>query len=117
MSNPLDQPEIPTPVPPSTATPAAASVSQQDHQSDERQPLAIEYNNPSKEEEVQTLDLGEGNVIKLDKLGPMIINNDWVSDVALRDLGVRIPVLMHYFRLCRGSKIGKISIPLSKRGL
>lgn len=76
MSNPLDQPEIPTPVPPSTATPAAASVSQQDHQSDKRQPLAIEYNNPSKEEEVQTLDLGEGNVIKLDKLGPMIINND-----------------------------------------
>lgn len=66
---------------------------------------------------MQTLDLGEGNVIKLDKLGPMIINNDGVSDVALRDLGVRIPVLMHYFRLCRGSKIGKISIPLSKRGL
>ncbi|OWZ41849.1 hypothetical protein C356_03738 [Cryptococcus neoformans c45] len=76
MSNPLDQPEIPTPVPPSTATPTPASADQQDHQSDKRQPLAIEYNNPSTEEEVQTLDLGEGNVIKLDKLGPMIINND-----------------------------------------
>ena len=117
MSNPLDQPEIPTPVPPSTATPTPAAADQRDHQSDKRQPLAIEYNNPNTEEEVQTLDLGEGNVIKLDKLGPMIINNDGVSNVALRDLGARIQVLTYYFRPCRGSKIGKTSIPLSKRGL
>ncbi|XAO25306.1 hypothetical protein I312_104128 [Cryptococcus bacillisporus CA1280] len=76
MSNPLDQPEIPTPVPSSTATSIPASANQGDHQSDKRQPLAIEYNGPNRGEEIQTLDLGEGNVIKLDKLGPMIINND-----------------------------------------
>ncbi len=31
-------------------------------------------------EEVHTLDLGEGNVVKLDDLGPMIINSDGVSE-------------------------------------
>ncbi|ADV22803.1 hypothetical protein I305_05302 [Cryptococcus gattii E566] len=76
MSNPLDQPEIPTPVPSSTATSTPASANQGDYESDKRQPLAIEYNDPNRGEEIQTLDLGEGNVIKLDKLGPMIINND-----------------------------------------
>lgn len=54
-----------------------------------RRPLAIEYDGSNRGEEIQTLDLGEGNVIKLDKLGPMIINNDGVSDVALCGLRVR----------------------------
>jgi hypothetical protein len=30
--------------------------------------------------EVQSLDLGDGNVVKLDKLGPMIINSDGVGN-------------------------------------
>lgn len=33
-------------------------------------------------EEVHALDVGEGNVVKLDKLGPMIINSDGVSEVS-----------------------------------
>jgi hypothetical protein len=46
------------------------------------QRLAIEYQDKAKaeeKEEIKTLDLGEGTVIKLDKLGPMIINSDGVS--------------------------------------
>jgi hypothetical protein len=33
------------------------------------------------EDQVHTLDVGEGNVVKLDALGPMIINSDGVSQV------------------------------------
>ncbi|WVW78954.1 hypothetical protein I302_100917 [Kwoniella bestiolae CBS 10118] len=86
MSNPLDAPEAPTPqsltpVPETTDTTSPPSPSAQQH----NQPLAIEdapteseqaTKEEDTEEEVQTLDLGEGNVIKLDKLGPMIINSD-----------------------------------------
>ncbi|WWD21894.1 hypothetical protein CI109_106382 [Kwoniella shandongensis] len=75
MSNPLDQPSIDTPQSSSTPTQAEPTPS--------HQRLAIEGSSsssaitPTKEdEEVHTLDLGEGNVIKLDKLGPMIINSD-----------------------------------------
>ncbi|WVQ83873.1 hypothetical protein IAT38_006017 [Cryptococcus sp. DSM 104549] len=67
MSNPLDQPVIPTP--PST-TP-------------DPQVLAIEAPRPDQEkaekgqeEEVHVLDVGDGNKVKLDKLGPMIVNSD-----------------------------------------
>ncbi|OCF33997.1 hypothetical protein I317_05972 [Kwoniella heveanensis CBS 569] len=82
MPNPLDEPNLPTPRaatptfdPPSTAEP--------------HHPLAIEAPPPPEargsegegkggddEGEITTLDLGEGNVVKLDKLGPMIINSD-----------------------------------------
>jgi hypothetical protein len=48
------------------------------------QSLAIEYPQagaaePEPAEEVHTLDVGQGNVVKLDRLGPMIVNSDGVS--------------------------------------
>ncbi|OCF59293.1 hypothetical protein L486_03796 [Kwoniella mangroviensis CBS 10435] len=78
MSNPLDAPESAspqssTPVPETTDTNSPTKG---------QQPLAIEdapqedVSAEQDEEEIQSLDLGEGNVIKLDKLGPMIINSD-----------------------------------------
>ncbi|WRT65215.1 uncharacterized protein IL334_002158 [Kwoniella shivajii] len=75
MSNPLDAPETPSP---EASTPISETTD-----SPSREPLAIEDSQPPAQvelveetEEIQTLDLGEGNVIKLDRLGPMIINSD-----------------------------------------
>lgn len=53
---------------------------------DKSPPLAIEFQPSEVEtnqepEEVQKLDLGQGNVVKLDSLGPMIVNTDGVSRV------------------------------------
>ncbi|WWC58982.1 uncharacterized protein I303_101528 [Kwoniella dejecticola CBS 10117] len=88
MSNPLDAPSSPSPQP---ETPIPETTDDMTPQSgiaptaSANQRLAIENTLPSdqsksqpeqEEEEVHTLDLGEGNVIKLDKLGPMIINSD-----------------------------------------
>ena len=80
MPSPLDEPEQPTP----SKTPQPDGVSSA---RDSTQPLAIEAGqagatefrkDEGEVEEVHTLDLGEGNVVKLDKLGPMIINSDGV---------------------------------------
>ncbi|WVR04264.1 hypothetical protein IAU60_001264 [Kwoniella sp. DSM 27419] len=76
MSNPLDQPSAPSPQP-STPVPETSDA--------RAEPLSIEgppaHGQGSEEPveaeaEIHTLDLGEGNVVKLDKLGPMIINSD-----------------------------------------
>jgi hypothetical protein len=81
MPSPLDQPELPTPI----QTPQSDLVP--------TQPLATESSDTGaitaaeeargapdgQGEEVHTLDIGEGNIVKLDKLGPMIINSDGVS--------------------------------------
>lgn len=76
MPSPLDLPESSTPSQPSTPDAQAA------------QRLAIEYDQAAAtpavgladdKEEVHSLDVGGGNVVKLDKLGPMIINSDGVS--------------------------------------
>ena len=81
MPSPLDQPETSTP---SQRIDNDASIAQ---------PLAVELPpaGDSRQtsdkgraveadgEEVHTLDVGEGNVVKLDRLGPMIINSDGVS--------------------------------------
>ena len=77
MPSPLDEPELPTPsqTPQSDSTEANVSTSDATN----AQPLAI-GDKPSQEvEQVQMLNLGEGNVIKLDILGPMIINSDGVG--------------------------------------
>ncbi|KAK4685137.1 hypothetical protein P7C73_g5023, partial [Tremellales sp. Uapishka_1] len=72
MPSPLDQPEIPTPShTPIPSTPAEPAP---------HKPLAIEAPSTSAatspEDPVHILNVTEGNVIKLDKLGPMIINSD-----------------------------------------
>lgn len=49
------------------------------------QPLAIEFGessnatSESQNEPIQAMDVGEGDAIKLDALGPIIVNNDGVS--------------------------------------
>lgn len=92
MPSPLDYPESSTPskTPEPDARPAPRKM-------DETRPLAIEYRQPDSykgeagdEEQVQTLDVGGGNVVKLDKLGPMIINSDGVSDTDLVGPEVRM---------------------------
>ncbi|KAK8846577.1 hypothetical protein IAR55_005663 [Kwoniella newhampshirensis] len=75
MSNPLDDPSIPTPQP-TTPNPDTSSDSTSPHTL-----LAIEGPSSSTETEekddgTKVLDLGGGDIIKLDKLGPMIINSD-----------------------------------------
>lgn len=76
MPSPLDQPEEDTP---QTRTPDDEPTSPK------KSPLAIELpkpaSEPTAEEPVQTLDVGGGDVVKLDKLGPMIINTDGVSSL------------------------------------
>jgi hypothetical protein len=52
------------------------------------QPLAIEFGEATQtattaDDTVQKLDLGQGDVVKLDALGPMIINTDGVSLLGL----------------------------------
>lgn len=75
MPSPLDQPETDTPV----QTPDDSTT---DTQSGSTQKLALEYASAEQvkeEDKVHSLDLGEGNVVKLDALGPMIVNSDGVS--------------------------------------
>lgn len=82
MPSPLDQPET-TPgakVLDSSSSTGRAPTSEVATP----QALAIEYPGSDiateKEvEEVHTLDVGGGNVVKLDRLGPMIVNSDGVS--------------------------------------
>jgi len=74
MPSPLDQPETSTPsMTPDDQPKPQLAIS--DTPADT--PKATEQ----PEEEVHVLDVGEGNVVKLDKLGPMIINSDGVSVV------------------------------------
>ena len=76
MPSPLDQPE--------TSTPSMTPDDQPKPQlaiSDTPAEIPTAAEQP--EEEVHVLDVGEGNVVKLDKLGPMIINSDGVSGVWL----------------------------------
>lgn len=81
MPSPLDQPELPTPAEQSS------NVTQDQIEADQPpQPLAIEYgqatqtaNDATTADSVQKLDLGQGDVVKLDALGPMIINTDGVG--------------------------------------
>ncbi|GFZ48974.1 hypothetical protein JCM24511_06723 [Saitozyma sp. JCM 24511] len=89
---PLDEPEDPTPshspIPADETTssrapppphPLPLAITDEPAQRDPSQPSQW---NPQSDEteadgvEVQSLDLGDGNVVKLDKLGPMIINSD-----------------------------------------
>jgi hypothetical protein len=82
MPSPLDQPESSTPPRSPTEDQPVLPASTTD-----ARPLAIADTpaNPqtedtkTDEEEVHVLDVGGGNVVKLDKLGPMIINSDGVS--------------------------------------
>lgn len=84
MPSPLDQPEQPTP-----AEQDAKDAQDQISTDQPPQPLAIEYGEatqtasgaPTADETVQKLDLGQGDVVKLDALGPMIINTDGVSHI------------------------------------
>jgi transcription antitermination factor NusG len=84
MPSPLDQPEQPTP-----AEQNDNEVQDQTAIDQPPQPLAIEYGEATQtaadastsDETVQKLDLGQGDVVKLDALGPMIINTDGVSDI------------------------------------
>lgn len=73
MPSPLDLPEEDTPL---SRTPDDVPTSPT------KPALAIEAPNqepePSTDEGIQTLDVGGGDVVKLDKLGPMIINTDGV---------------------------------------
>ena len=82
MPSPLDQPEQPTP-----AELNGGEVQAQADVDQPPQPLAIEFgeatqipdDNPPADEPVQKLDVGQGDAVKLDALGPMIINTDGVS--------------------------------------
>lgn len=84
MPSPLDQPEQVTPA--EQAPQETAESSTTDDQPP--QPLAIDFgeasNNPENPQDgpVQPMDLGGDNIIKLDSLGPMIVNSDGVSSVA-----------------------------------
>ncbi|WVN88829.1 uncharacterized protein L203_104043 [Cryptococcus depauperatus CBS 7841] len=58
---------------------SATTSNPQQQQQQQHVPLAIEataHDSQNDREDSQTMDLGEGNVIKLDRLGPMIINSD-----------------------------------------
>jgi hypothetical protein len=91
---PLDEPEDPTPS--HSPIPADETTSYRTSPPPHPLPLAItdepaqpepSQRNPQSDEaeaggvEVHSLDLGDGNVVKLDKLGPMIINSDGVGDI------------------------------------
>ena len=83
MPSPLDQPEQPTPA----ETQGDSSVAEGSSVTDDQppQPLAIEFgessnaNAESQNEPIQALDVGDGDAIKLDALGPIIVNNDGVG--------------------------------------
>lgn len=83
MPSPLDQPEQPTPADAQDDTTVAEGGNVTDDQPP--QPLAIEFGDSSntttesQNEPIQALDVGDGDAIKLDALGPIIVNNDGVS--------------------------------------
>ena len=87
MPSPLDQPEQPTP-----AEQNDNEVQDQIAVDQPPQPQAIEYGEATltatdasaTDQTVQKLDLGQGDVVKLDGLGPMIINTDGVSSITWR---------------------------------
>lgn len=87
MPSPLDQPEQSTPVDAQDDSAVDREANVTDDQPP--QPLAIEFgesSNATSESQngpIQTMDVGEGDAIKLDALGPIIINNDGVSFLAL----------------------------------
>jgi hypothetical protein len=110
MPSPLDQPEQPTP-----AEQNGNEVQDQTAIDQPPQPLAIEYgeatqtatDNSTPDETVQKLDLGQGDVVKLDALGPMIINTNGVSHVIVRLEGCTdgsIDVITHT-KLARAHRI------------
>jgi len=76
MPSPLDQPEQTTP-----ADKVDDSTTEQTEVDQPPQPLAIEFGEATQtmNDAPQKLDLGQGDVVKLDALGPMIINTDGVS--------------------------------------
>lgn len=92
MPSPLDQPEQPTPSDSRDQT----SINEAENVTDDQppQPLAIDFgesSNAATEPQtgpIQALDVGDGDAIKLDALGPIIVNNDGVSPSSL-SLGVR----------------------------
>ena len=111
MPSPLDEPEQPTP----SQTPVPEPETQ-GTDALKSQPLAIESGKANEgkqpgDGEVKTLDVGEGNVVKLDHLGPMIINSDGVSDLTLD-----LRVVAHVHRPFLVYKIGRSCRRLSKRG-
>ena len=75
MPSPLDQPEQTTP-----ADKVDDSTAEQTEVDQPPQPLAIEFGEATQtaNDAPQKLDLGQGDVVKLDALGPMIINTDGV---------------------------------------
>jgi hypothetical protein len=75
MPSPLDQPEQPTP-----AEKGENEVPEQTDVDQPPKPLAIEFGEATQttNDAPQKLDLGQGDVVKLDALGPMIINTDGV---------------------------------------
>lgn len=75
MPSPLDQPEQTTP-----ADKVNDGTTEQTEVDQPPQPLAIEFGEATQttNEAPQKLDLGQGDVVKLDALGPMIINTDGV---------------------------------------
>jgi hypothetical protein len=91
MPSPLDQPEQPTP-----AEQNENGAQDQTEVDQPPQPLAIEFGEATQtasdatpaDETVQKLDLGQGDVVKLDALGPMIINTDGVSHLIYQDLSL-----------------------------
>lgn len=80
MPSPLDDPEQPAPSEVQGGSVVVSNV----NDDQPPQPLAIDFGEASGESghtqdpTVQTMDLGEDNVIKLDSLGPMIVNSDGV---------------------------------------
>jgi hypothetical protein len=93
MPSPLDDPQASSPsiesradpidssssvpVPPELSSSSSAPLAIEDKPA--AQPVGEEESVKDDGEEVHVLDVGEGNVVKLDKLGPMIINTDGVS--------------------------------------
>lgn len=84
MPSPLDQPEQPTPAEVQDEVTGDFTAQVTDDQPP--QPLAIDFGEAtdvttdSQTEPLQTLDIGDGDAIKLDSLGPIIVNNDGVCD-------------------------------------
>lgn len=129
---PLDEPEDPTPshspIPADETTssrapppphPLPLAITDEPAQRDPSQPS---QRNPQSDEteadgvEVQSLDLGDGNVVKLDKLGPMIINSDGVGDARSSLAEARGKAALTLHRLSPGYRTGMSCIQSSGRG-
>lgn len=111
MPSPLDQPEQSSP-----------TQNVQDDSADQAkvdqppQPLAIEFGEATPtatDTAVQKLDLGQGDVVKLDALGPMIINTDGVSLEYSHDAVSRL--LSDDYRHYRESRTGTNSATLNAK--